>query len=78
MKENMIYTQGVIDENGSIYIAGIYLEEGATVDLAIKVVPGKFEVAMFPSEEDKECNDICDGDCENCPFQDKGIENERT
>ncbi len=68
MNENMIYTKGIIDENGNIFVPCVYLEAGTEVDLAIKVVAGKFEIAMFPSDTGENCNDICEGDCENCPF----------
>ena len=30
---------------------GVFLEDGAEVDLAIKTKAGRFEIAMFPSEE---------------------------
>lgn len=68
--ENMIYTKGFVND-GCIDIPGVYLEEGITVELAIKAVSGKLEVAMFPSQEDKimadECDEvICTGDCNDC------------
>lgn len=69
--ENMIYTQGYI-EDGCIVVPAVFLEEGVSVELAIKAVAGKFEVAMFPSQESEECSDICDGNCDSCPFHDKG------
>lgn len=87
MKENMVYTTGMIDENGSITVPGVYLESGTVVELAIKTVPGKFEIALFPTDmeddggdfDDEDCDededDICDGDCVHCPFAGKdGLE----
>lgn len=73
MNENMIYTKGIIDENGNIFVPCVYLEAGTEVDHAIKVVAGKFEIAMFPSDTEKDCDDICEGECEKCPFNDEGM-----
>lgn len=54
LSENTIYTTGYIDNDGRIAVPGVYLEDGAKVKLAIKVKPGRFEVAMFPNDEDEE------------------------
>ena len=64
--ENIVKTTGMIDDNGNIFVPGVYLESGTLVDLKIKVMPGKFEIAMFPNAEDE-----CDGDCESCPLSDE-------
>ncbi len=60
-KENMVYTSAIVDDNGNIFVPGVYLEAGTSVELAIKVVPGKFEIAMFPNDEDEEMlyDEIC-------------------
>ena len=49
--ENIVYTKGYVDDDGRIAVPGVFLEEGAEVDLAIKVKAGRFEIAMFPSDE---------------------------
>ena len=49
--ENIVYTKGYVDDDGRIAVPGVFLEEGAEVDLAIKVKAGRFEIAMFLSEE---------------------------
>ncbi len=56
MKKNTVYTKGFVNDNGNIEIPGVFLEDGAEVELAIAVQSGRFEVAMFPSEvsEDKD------------------------
>lgn len=51
-KENIIYAKGFVNDDGCIEIPGVFLEEGAEVDLAIKVQAGSFEIAMFPSEDE--------------------------
>ncbi len=43
---------------------GVFLEEGAEVELKISVARGKFEIALFPSED-------------KVPFRDCGISEER-
>lgn len=48
--ENIVYTKGYVDDDGRIAIPGVFLEDGAEVDFAIKVKAGRFEIAMFPSE----------------------------
>ncbi|MCM1530538.1 MAG: hypothetical protein NC093_11170 [Alistipes sp.] len=51
---NTVYTKGFVNNDGCVEIPGVFLEDGAEVELAIKVVSGKFEIAMFPSEEDED------------------------
>ncbi len=48
---NIVYTKGFVNDDGCIEIPGVFLEDGAEVDLAIKTKAGCFEIAMFPSEE---------------------------
>ena len=52
--ENTVYTKGFVNDDGCIEIPGVFLEDGVEVELAIKVVSGKFEIAMFPSEDDED------------------------
>ncbi len=61
--KNMIYTKGFINNSGDIEVPGVFLEEGAEVELKISVVRGKFEIALFPSED-------------KVPFRDCGISEE--
>ncbi len=56
--ENTVYTKGFVNDDGNIEIPGVFLEDGAEVELAIKVVSGKFEIAMFPSEDDDDDENI--------------------
>lgn len=49
--KNMIYTKGFINNSGDIEVPGVFLEEGAEVELKISVARGKFEIALFPSED---------------------------
>ena len=49
--KNIVYTKGFVNDDGCIEIPGVFLEDGAEVDLAIKIKAGRFEIAMFPSEE---------------------------
>lgn len=82
---NIVYTKGFINDNGCIEIPGVFLEDGAEVDLAIKTKAGHFEIAMFPSEEladtkemkdcgisDEAIMECCSShdDCESCPLND--------
>ena len=48
---NIVYTKGFVNDDGCIEIPGVFLEDGAEVDLAIKTKAGRFEIAMFPSDE---------------------------
>lgn len=48
--KNKIKTKGFVNDDGCIEIPGVFLEDGAEVDVEIGVESGKFEVAMFPSE----------------------------
>ena len=81
--ENIVYTKGYVDDDGRIAVPGVFLEEGAEVDLAIKVKAGRFEIAMFPSEgkeehqhdcgiSDEEIMRVCSAhdDCSDCPLND--------
>lgn len=52
MKDNIVYTKGFVNDNGCIEIPSVFLEDGADVDLAIKTKAGRFEIAMFPSEDE--------------------------
>lgn len=54
MKDNTVYTKGFVNDNGCIEIPGVFLEDGAEVDLVIKVKSGRFEIAMFPSEDENQ------------------------
>ena len=54
--KNTVYTKGFVNDDGNIEIPGVFLEDGAEVDIAITVDSGKFEVAMFPSEDDDDEN----------------------
>ena len=80
---NIVYTKGFVNDDGCIEIPGVFLEDGAEVDLAIKTKAGRFEVAMFPSEEQvkemKDCGisdeaimECCDShdNCDSCPLND--------
>lgn len=60
--ENIIYAKGIVNDDGCIEIPGVFLEEGAQLDLAIKVKAGRFEIAMFPSEDEDqaECQQMKD------------------
>lgn len=75
INNNVIYTKGFINESGFIEIPGIFLEEGAIVDIAITVIPGNFEIAILPSETDEA--DIFEKDCskhencDDCPVEDE-------
>lgn len=46
--KNMIYTKGFINNSGDIEVPGVFLEEGAEVELKISVARGKFEIALSP------------------------------
>lgn len=74
--KNTIYTKGFVNDDGCIEIPGVFLEDGAEVNVAISVESGKFEVAMFPSEEvdegnkfEKFCREY--DNCDECPVQDE-------
>ncbi len=82
MKDNTVYTKGFVNDNGCIEIPGVFLEDGAEVDLAIKVKSGRFEIAMFPSEDNAEHQQDCGiseeeimrvcsahDDCSDCPLK---------
>ena len=76
MKKNTVYTKGFVNDDGCIEIPGVFLEDGAEVDVAISVESGKFEVAMFPSAKvdegnkfDKFCREY--ENCDECPVQDE-------
>lgn len=74
--KNTIYTKGFVNDNGCIEIPGVFLEDGAEVNVTISVESGKFEVAMLPSkngdEEDKFekfCREY--DNCDECPVHDE-------
>lgn len=80
---NIVYTKGFVNDDGCIEIPGVFLEDGAEVDLAIKTKAGRFEIAMFPSEDTKEHQQDCGiseeeimrvcsahNDCSECPLND--------
>lgn len=82
---NIVYTKGFVNDDGCIEIPGVFLEDGAEVDLAIKTKAGRFEIAMFPSEDkeerqemkdcgisDEEIMRVCSQhfDCTDCPLND--------
>lgn len=52
--KNKIHTKGFINDDGCIEIPGVFLESGVKVNIIISVQSGKFEVAIFPSEEHDE------------------------
>lgn len=81
--ENIVYTKGYVDDDGRIAVPGVFLADGAEVDLAIKVKAGRFEIAMFPSEDNAERQQDCGiseeeimrvcsahDDCSACPLND--------
>lgn len=80
--KNMIYTKGFINNSGDIEVPGVFLEEGAEVELKISVARGKFEIALFPSEDKvpfrdcgiskEEIQRTCSmyEDCDGCPLND--------
>ena len=45
---NIVYTKGFVNDDGCIEIPGVFLEDGAEVELAIQTKVGRFEVAMSP------------------------------
>lgn len=57
---NIVYTKGFVNDDGCIEIPGVFLEDGAEVDLAIKTKAGRFEIAMFPSEDNEEHQEMQD------------------
>lgn len=76
MRKNTVYTKGFVNDDGCIEIPGVFLEDGAEVDVTISVESGKFEIAMFPSAEvdegnkfDKFCREY--DNCSQCPVQDE-------
>ncbi len=78
--KNKIKTKGFVNDNGCIEIPGVFLEDGAEVDVTISVESGKFEVAMFPSDVGDDDNDkfqkFCNkyDNCDECPVQDECTE----
>lgn len=50
MMKNKIHTKGFVNDDGCIEIPGVFLEDGAILNVTITVIPGKFEIAVFPSE----------------------------
>ncbi len=83
MRKNTVYTKGFVNDDGCIEVPGVFLEDGAKVELAIEVESGRFEVAVMPSEEksempkdcgisDEEIMRCCNEheDCGDCPLND--------
>lgn len=80
--KNMIYTKGFINNSGDIEVPGVFFEEGAEVELKISVARGKFEIALFLSEDkvpfrdcgisEEEIQRTCSmyEDCDGCPLND--------
>lgn len=59
MRKNTVYTKGFVNDDGCIEVPGVFLEDGAEVELAIAVESGRFEVAVMPSEEKSEMPKDC-------------------
>ena len=55
--KNVICTKGFINDSGDIEVPGVFFEEGAEVELKISVERGRFEIALFPSEDKRKCRD---------------------
>lgn len=80
--KNVICTKGFINDSGDIEVPGVFFEEGAEVDLKISVERGKFEIAIFPSGDEKQRRDCgiseeeiqrtcaMHEDCDECPLKD--------
>ena len=60
--ENTIMTTGFINDSGALEIPGVYFEDGQLVDVAITVMPGKLQVAIYPPDADEDDSDLCE-DC---------------
>ena len=60
--ENTIITTGFINDSGALEIPGVYFEDGQLVDVAITVMPGKLQVAIYPPDADKDDSNLCE-DC---------------
>ena len=45
MRKNTVYTKGFVNDDGCIEVPGVFLEDGAEVELAIAVESGRFESA---------------------------------
>ncbi len=48
--KNTVYTKGFVNDDGNIEIPGVFFEDGSILNVTITVIPGKFEIAVFPSE----------------------------
>lgn len=59
MRKNTVYTKGFVNDDGCIEVPGVFLEDGAEVELAIAVESSRFEVAVMPSEEKSEMPKDC-------------------
>ena len=83
MRKNTVYTKGFVNDDGCIEVPGVFLEDGAKVELAIEVESDRFEVAVMPSEEKSEMSKDCGisdeeimrccnqhEDCRDCPLND--------
>lgn len=80
--KNVICTKGFINDWGDIEVPGVFFEEGAEVELKILVERGRFEIALFPSENERKCRDCGISeeeiqrtcamyeDCDECPLKD--------
>ena len=60
--ENTIITTGFINDSGALEIPGVYFEDGQLVDVAITVMPGKLQIAIYPPDVDEDDGDLCE-DC---------------
>ena len=58
--ENTIITTGFINGSGALEIPGVYFEDGQLVDVAITVMPGKLQVAIYPPDADEDDSDLCE------------------
>ena len=61
--ENTIITTGFINDSGALEIPGAYFEDGQLVDVAITVMPGKLQVAIYPPDADEDDSNLCE-DCQ--------------
>ena len=59
--KNTIMTTGFINDSGALEIPGVYFEDGQLVDVAITVMPGKLQVAIYPPDADEDDSDLCEG-----------------
>ena len=60
--ENTIITTGFINDSGALEIPGVYFDDGQLVEVAITVMPGKLQVAIYPPDADEDDSNLCE-DC---------------